>query len=151
MPRFLRAVFCVLIFAPVFWGETAKSVAVTPLTEVKFTQDDDVKCLQSALETGDPAAGSSTYILKAPPGCLVSWHWHTAEEQLIVTHGSVLTEMEGMSARTLGPGGFAMMPSKAKHQFSCASKEECIMFVTFDRAYDIYWAKKNEPSRSSGK
>jgi quercetin dioxygenase-like cupin family protein len=114
------------------------------LAEVKFAQDDDVKCLASALENGDPAKGASTFILKAPPGCLVPWHYHTAEEQLIVIEGTVRTEMAGMAASALGPGGFAMMPGKAKHQFSCQSKNPCVMFVTFDRKYDIFWVKEGK-------
>jgi quercetin dioxygenase-like cupin family protein len=112
-----------------------------PLAQVKFAQDDDVKCLASALENGDPGKGASALILKAPPNCVVPWHYHTAEEQLVVTQGTVLTEMQGMSARALGPGGFAMMPGKAKHQFSCQSKSPCILFVMFDRTYDIFWVK----------
>ncbi len=115
-----------------------------PVSEVKFDPDDDVKCLLSAVETGDPAKGPSTIILKAPPNCLVPWHYHTAAEQLTVTQGTVQTEMEGMTARPLGPGGFAMMPGKAKHRFSCQSKTDCVMFVTFDRTYDIFWVKDNK-------
>jgi len=103
-----------------------------------------VKCLASTVEAGDLAKGPSTIILKAPPNCLVPWHYHTAEEQLIVTEGMVQTEMEGMPARPLGPGGFAMMPGKAKHQFSCQSKTVCVMFVTFDKTYDIFWVKDNK-------
>jgi quercetin dioxygenase-like cupin family protein len=114
------------------------------LAEVKFAQDDDVKCLASALENGDPAKGASTFILKAPPNCLVPWHYHTAEEQLIVIEGTVRTEMDGMAASVLGRGGFAMMPGKAKHQFSCQSKNPCVMFVTFDRKYDIFWVKEGK-------
>jgi quercetin dioxygenase-like cupin family protein len=98
----------------------------------------------STVETGDPAKGPSTIILKAPPNCRVPWHYHTAEEQLIVVRGSVQTEMEGMPARPLGPGGFAAMPGKAKHQFSCQSKTPCVMFVGFDRTYDIFWVKDNK-------
>ena len=112
------------------------------LAEVKFAPDDDVKCLSSAVETGDPVTGPSTIILKAPPHCLIPWHYHTAQEQLIVIQGRVPTEMEGMAKMDLGPGGFAMMPGKAKHQFSCESKTPCIMFVMFDRKYDIFWVKK---------
>ena len=113
-----------------------------PLADVKFEQDEDVKCLASALESGDPASGPSMIILKAPPKCLVPWHWHTAEEQLMVIEGSVLTEMEGMPAHPLVRGGFAMMPGKAKHQFSCESKTDCVMFVSFGGKYDIFWVKE---------
>jgi dienelactone hydrolase len=114
-----------------------------PLTTIKFEKDDDVACLQSALETGDPASGPSTFILKAPPKCLVPWHYHTAEEQLIVIRGAVLTEMKGIPPTVLEAGGFADMPGKEIHQFSCKEKQECILIVAFDRPYDIFWAPKS--------
>ena len=47
-------------------------------------------------------------------------------------------------ACVLGPGGFAMMPSKQPHWFTCTAKQECLMFVTFDRTYDIVWLKPNK-------
>jgi quercetin dioxygenase-like cupin family protein len=115
-----------------------------PLSDVKFEQDDDVKCLTSAVESGNPASGPSMIILKAPPNCLVPWHWHTAAEELMVVEGSVLTEMEGMAAHPLVRGGFAMMPGKAKHQFSCQSRSTCVMFVSFDGKYDIFWVKEDK-------
>jgi quercetin dioxygenase-like cupin family protein len=114
---------------------------VKPLADVNFAPDDDVKCLDSNLENGDPAKGASTFILRAAPGCKVPMHYHTAEEQLIVVRGDVETGMEGVTPRVLQAGGFAMMPSKEKHWFNCKSKEGCLMFVTFDRVYDIFWVK----------
>jgi quercetin dioxygenase-like cupin family protein len=137
-------VILLLAIAGRFEAQTEKHGVARTISEVKLEQDDDVKCLLSAVEAGNPATGPSTIILKAPPNCLVPWHYHTAEEQLIVTEGSVRTEMDGMPAHSLGPGGFATMPSKAKHQFSCQSKTACVMFVTFDRTYDIFWVKDNK-------
>jgi len=118
--------------------QAAQPVA-NDFSKVRFLQDEDVKCLLSAAETGDPDAGPSTFILQAPPKCVVRWHSHTAQEQLMVVRGEVLTEMEGMHPVALGPGGFASMLSRQKHQFTCGAKQECIMFVTFDRKYDIFW------------
>jgi quercetin dioxygenase-like cupin family protein len=114
---------------------------VRALADVKFAPDDDVKCLDSTLENGDPAKGASTFILRAGSNCKVPLHYHTAEEQLIVVRGDVETGMEGLNPRVLQAGGFAMMPKKEKHWFSCNSKAGCLMFVTFDRAYDIFWVK----------
>jgi hypothetical protein len=79
--------------------------------------DPAVACLASALETGTPSSGPSTWILKAPPGCIVPWHSHSAE------------------------GGFAMMPGRVAHQFTCRGANSCLMFITFDGAYDIKWGK----------
>ena len=63
---------------------------IMPLKDAPFSQDEDVKCLQGALENGNPETGPSTFRLKAPPGCRVAAHYHTAEEQLIVIRGSVI-------------------------------------------------------------
>jgi hypothetical protein len=104
---------------------------IKQLAAVKFAQDSDVKCLQSALEAGDPIKGSSSFILKAPPACVVPWHYHTAQEQLIIIRGTVLAEMTDHP-----PTGGHMA-----HQFTCQGKAACVMFVTFDRTYDIFWGK----------
>jgi quercetin dioxygenase-like cupin family protein len=118
-----------------------KSGIVRQLSEVRFPAGEGPDCLQFFLENGDMKTGPSTAIMKAKPNCVVPPHYHTAEEQLIIVKGNVSTGMEGMKDAVLGPGGFAMMPSKAPHWFTCTAKEECLMFVTFDRAYDIVWIK----------
>jgi quercetin dioxygenase-like cupin family protein len=115
--------------------------AIKPLSSVKFSADNDVKCLLSAVESGDPTTGRSTLILKASPGCVVPWHFHTAEEQLIIISGTVLAKMTDHPPTRLGPGGFAVMAGHMPHQFTCQSNFACVMIVAFDRAYDIYWGK----------
>ena len=123
---------------------SGKTGIVRQLADVKFPAGDGPDCLQFFLENGDMKTGPSTAIMKAAPKCVVPPHYHTAEEQLIIVKGYVSTGMEGMKETVLGPGGFAMMPSKAPHWFTCTAKEECLMFVTFDRAYDIVWIKPNK-------
>jgi quercetin dioxygenase-like cupin family protein len=122
-------------------GQGAPHGVVIPLQSANLVRDGKPDCLKVARENGDPDKGASTFLLEAPPGCVVPPHYHTAEEQLIVVRGDVLTGMDGMAEVTLGPGGFAMMPSKAMHWFTCQSKGTCLMFVTFDRTYDIVWAQ----------
>ena len=117
------------------------SGVATPLDAIRFEPDDDVKCLSSALETGDPAKGPSTFVLKAPPGCIVPWHFHTAQEQAIVIRGQVKMEMTGHTSMQLGPGGFAMMQGKVPHQFACEGKTPCVIIVVFDGIYDIFWGQ----------
>jgi hypothetical protein len=114
---------------------------VNPLASLPLAQDADVPCLRAALESGDPRAGPSTLILRAPPGCVVPWHWHTAQEQLMVVAGDVRAEMTGHPTTLLQAGGFASMPGRMAHQFTCQGAQPCLMFVTFDGAYDITWGK----------
>jgi len=113
-----------------------------PFASLRLAQDADVACLQSALETGNSQAGPSTWILKAPAGCVVPWHWHTAQEQLLVVAGDLMAEMTDHPPTLLQAGGFAMMPGRMAHQFTCRGAQACVMFVTFDGAYDIKWGKK---------
>ena len=122
--------------------QISKRGIVTPFASANLVFDGEPACLKVARENGDPDKGASTFLLEAPPGCVVPAHYHTAEEQLMVVQGDVLTGMDGMAEATISPGGFAMMPSKAMHWFTCKSKNTCLMFVTFDRMYDIVWAKQ---------
>ena len=122
-------------------GQIPPHGVVTPLAGANLVFDGEPACLKVARENGNPDKGASTFLLEAPSGCVVPAHYHTAEEQLMVVRGDVLTGMDGMAEATLGPGGFAMMPSKAMHWFTCKSTDTCLMFVTFDRTYDIVWAK----------
>jgi hypothetical protein len=131
----------VLVGAAISSGQKSKEGIARPLSAMKFEQDENVKCLMEAVESGDYATGPSTLILKTPPKCLVPWHYHTSTEELIVVRGSVLAEMEGMAPTTLGPGGFAMMPNQTKHEFSCKSNNECIMVVSFDGPTKTTWLK----------
>jgi anti-sigma factor ChrR (cupin superfamily) len=137
------AVVAILVLAGVtiLFGQSSEKGIVRPFSTIKFEQDDHVKCLTEGVEAGDFATGPSTLILKTPSKCVVPWHSHTSTEQLIVIHGSVLAEMEGMSPTLLGPGGFAMMPKYTKHEFSCKSNSECIMVVAFDGATTTKWDK----------
>ena len=118
--------------------------AATPLGSIRFEADSDVKCLLSAVETGDPNTGASTIILKAPAGCVVPWHFHTAQEQAVVIQGAVKMEMPDSPAMLLGPGGFAVMQGKVPHQFACELKVACLIMVSFDAKYDIFWGRGNK-------
>jgi quercetin dioxygenase-like cupin family protein len=140
----LGLVAIISAMALVAHAQMPKAGIVRQLADVKFPQEEKPGCLQFALENGELKTGPSTAIMKAAPGCVVPPHYHTAEEQLIIVRGDVSTGMEGMSDTVLHAGGFAMMPSKAVHWFTCTAKEECVMFVTFDRAYDIVWVKQNK-------
>ena len=144
----MRSRCLVLLFVvpalPSLMAQVEVQQGITPLAKVKFVADEDVKCLRYAVESGDPDKGASTMILKASPKCVVPWHYHAAREELMVARGKVLTEMEGAPASTLGAGGFGSMLSEEKHQFTCTGTSECVLFVTFDRVYDIHWVKEKK-------
>jgi hypothetical protein len=51
-----------------------------------------------------------------------------------------------MLSVTLTAGGFAVMPPKAIHSFSCVGTDPCLMVVTFNQKYDIVWVALNSHS-----
>jgi hypothetical protein len=73
----LVAMYVAVFTCAAAFGQNISTGDIKPLSAVRFSQDDDVKCLLSAIEAGDPKAGRSTLILKATPGCVVPWHYHT--------------------------------------------------------------------------
>ncbi len=99
-------------------------------------------CVTLAVENGDPSNGPSTILFKGAAGCMIPWHWHTPTEQVMIVTGTAKVEMrDGEKAANLGPGGYAMMPSKHVHRFTCST--ECSAFVNSDAAFDIHYVDEN--------
>ncbi|MBI2687579.1 MAG: hypothetical protein HYX27_14810 [Acidobacteria bacterium] len=94
-------------------------------------------CVTMAVENGDSSKGPSTIVFKAASRCTIPWHWHTPNEQLMMVKGSAKLEMKGGTATVVGPGGYAMLPSKHAHQFTCVSA--CTAFVHSDGPFDIHY------------
>jgi len=95
-------------------------------------------CSTLSVASGDPSKGPSVILLKGTAGCLIPWHWHTPTEHVMIVTGSAKVQMkDGDNTAVLGPGGYAMMPSKHVHQFTCSSA--CTAFVSSDAAFDIHY------------
>ena len=96
------------------------------------------KCATLAVESGDPTKGPSVILFKATAGCMFPWHWHTPTEQVMIVSGSAKVEMKDSGASTvLSAGGYAMMPGKHVHQFTCTAA--CSAFVSSDATFDIHY------------
>ena len=94
-------------------------------------------CLTMAFESGDPTKGASVIIFKATAGCLIPWHSHIPTEHVMMVSGGAKVEMKGGKTAVLGPGGYALMPSKHVPQFTCTTA--CSAFVSSDAAFDIHY------------
>ncbi len=99
------------------------------------------KCIINAVESGDPTKGPSVIIFKGAAGCAIPWHWHTPTENVMFVNGSAKMEMKDGASSVLGPGGYAMLPSKHVHQMTCTSA--CMGFVASDAAFDIHYVDAN--------
>src|SRR5215212_9860575 len=90
-------------------------------------------CATAAVQSGDPSKGASVLLAKGSAGCLIPWHWHTPTEHVMVVTGTAKVEMKDGKSAILGAGGYAMMPSKHVHQFTCTST--CSFFVSSESAF----------------
>jgi quercetin dioxygenase-like cupin family protein len=94
-------------------------------------------CIAMAVESGDPHKRGSVIVFKGTAGCVIPWHWHTPTEHVMIVSGTAKVEMKGGKTVALTSGGYAMMPGKHAHQFTCTAA--CTAFVSSDGAFDIHY------------
>jgi quercetin dioxygenase-like cupin family protein len=97
-------------------------------------------CATGSVQSGDPATGPSVIYARAAAGCVIPWHWHTPTETLMMVSGNATIEPKDGKATKLRAGGFAVMPSKHAHRFTCATA--CSLYVSSDGAFDIHYVDK---------
>jgi quercetin dioxygenase-like cupin family protein len=101
-------------------------------------------CMTLSAQRGDPTKGAAVLLLKFKSGCVVPWHWHTANENLMMVSGKAKAEMKSGGAHMLTAGDYLYLAAKQAHQFTCISS--CVLFDVIDGAFDIHYvnAEGNE-------
>lgn len=94
-------------------------------------------CVTQAVQSGDPSKGASVILFKGTKNCTIPWHWHTPTEQVMLVSGTARVEMKDGAGKVIDAGGFALMPSRHVHQFTCV--KVCVGFVAGDSAFDIHY------------
>jgi quercetin dioxygenase-like cupin family protein len=95
------------------------------------------KCTMGSVQSGDPSKGGAVLLLKAATGCKIPWHWHTADEQLMMVSGRAKIDMKDGTPVTLRPGDYIALPGKGVHQFTCLAS--CMTFNVTAKAFDIHY------------
>jgi quercetin dioxygenase-like cupin family protein len=95
------------------------------------------KCTLGAVVSGDPTKGAGVLQLKSAAGCVIPWHWHTSNENLMFVSGSAKVEMKDGASVTVRAGDYLHLPSKHVHQFTCLTA--CKLFLAIDAAFDIHY------------
>lgn len=94
-------------------------------------------CATLSVLHGDPSKGASAILLKFSPGCTVPWHWHTANEQLIMAQGTAVAEMKGHKPMPMKPGDYIYLPARGIHRFTARSG--VLLYDLPDGAFDIHY------------
>ena len=98
-------------------------------------------CMTGSVQHGDPGNGPSVILAKSATGCTVPWHWHTADEQLMIVSGSAKVGMKDGQPTSLHPGDYLSLPGKNAHQFTCVTA--CTLFIMPSGAFDIHYVDKD--------
>jgi quercetin dioxygenase-like cupin family protein len=98
-------------------------------------------CMTLSVQEGDPAKTAVIVLAKFQPGCSVPWHWHTANERLLIVSGTGKAEMKNENAVSMKPGDYIYLPAKGVHEFTAVSNVE--LFLTSDGPFDIHYVDAN--------
>lgn len=108
------------------------------MKEMKFGQLPILPtCATVSVQNGDPSKEPSVILAKVAKGCSIPWHWHTANENLMIVSGVASVGTRDGKPMMLSAGGFARMPSKMVHQFSCS--QACSFYIASDAAFDLHY------------
>jgi mannose-6-phosphate isomerase-like protein (cupin superfamily) len=104
--------------------------------QLKFTEIPDMPaCATAAIVRGNPRFGPAWVFLRLASGCEVPWHWHSANETLLVISGRGTVAMKDGPPLRFTPGAYASLPNHHPHKASCS--RTCLLFNTADAAFDI--------------
>lgn len=98
-------------------------------------------CMTGSVQSGDPSKGASVILAKATSSCTVPWHWHTADEQLMIVSGSARISMKEEKAVSVHSGDYVSLPGKHVHQFNCLAA--CTLFIAPSGAFDLHYVDKD--------
>jgi quercetin dioxygenase-like cupin family protein len=106
-------------------------------------------CMTASVLHGDPTKGPSVLLLKFTPGCAVPWHWHTADETLVLVSGTGEAQMKDDQPMA---GGFLFLPGKGIHRFT--AKSAVYLYDMPNGAFDIHYVdaegKEIPPEKALG-
>jgi quercetin dioxygenase-like cupin family protein len=122
-------------------AQSPDQMPYAPLASTKFmTLPVLPSCMTVSAQRGDPMKGAAVLLLKFNSGCVVPWHWHTANENLMMVSGKGKSEMSG-GAHNMAMGDYLYLAGRQVHQFTCISS--CLVFDVIDDAFDIHYVDKD--------
>src|SRR5215467_14254739 len=91
----------------------AEEMVTSTPQSLKFIAIPDMpSCASAAILRGDPRSGPAWVLLKLASGCRVPWHWHTANETLVVVSGRGTLAMKDGPPLPFVPGAYAVLPTR---------------------------------------
>jgi quercetin dioxygenase-like cupin family protein len=136
--RILGVMFLLLGITSLLAAQDMGAMGVVSPATAKFAPMAGLPpCMTLAVLHGDPSKGPSVILLKFAPGCSVPWHWHTANETLVMVSGTGSAQMKDGQPLAMKAGDFLYLTAKGIHRFS--AKSAVYMYDMPDGAFDIHY------------
>jgi len=92
-------------------------------------------CALAVLQ-GNPAERNADVFFKLPAGTTAPLHWHSSAERMLLVAGEMRVQYEGQDAVVLKVGTYAYGPATLRHDATCVSDQDCILFIAFEEPVD---------------
>jgi quercetin dioxygenase-like cupin family protein len=136
--RFAAVLILLLGFASMVAAQDMGHMGVVSPATSKFGNMAGLPtCVTLSVVQGDPTKGPSVILLKFAPGCSIPWHWHTANETLVLVSGSGTAQMKGGQPINMKAGDYLYLEAKGIHRFM--SKSAVYLYDMPDGAFDIHY------------
>ena len=125
------------------------ALQIVPIARINWSPCDpnaqDPSVCQFAYFRGDPASEPNHKMVKAKGGVEFPPHWHTGNENIVVTQGIVAIAAEGGQEQesVLTVGDYLRIPARRVHWGSCP--EDCVFYLFVDGPDSYYDAMAQRP------
>ena len=105
----------------------ASDAVIIEAKDMKWTETEGLKGVQSSVIEGDSAKGPHHAFMKLSSGFTAPVHHHTADHFVSVITGTVILTVDGIEHR-LPAGSYFSLRNKKAHATACAEGSECLLF-----------------------
>jgi quercetin dioxygenase-like cupin family protein len=132
-------------------GEGGKAPLMLSFTDLKWTEQAEVKGTQFAVLSGDPKTGPYTQMRRVPAGTDNPLHAHSSEITNVVISGVLHTGADAASAKDLGPGSILLLPANWVHVSGCRAGSDCVFYQEGKGKFDYKPVVAEAPGAKPGK
>jgi quercetin dioxygenase-like cupin family protein len=124
-------------------ADSSGGVIFSPALSTKFVNVPFLpKCMAISIKQGNPMKGPFVTLARIATGCVIPWHWHTADVQLFFVSGTGTHELQaGHVVAPVRAGDFFYLPARSIHTFRCTST--CLVYNLSDRPDIIQWVDRS--------
>ncbi len=85
---------------------------------------------------GNPAERNADVFFKLPAKTTAPLHWHSSAERMVLVSGEMTVQYEGQEPVVMKAGTYAYGPASLRHNASCSSDQDCVLFIAFEEPVD---------------